>query len=61
MNVNRSQKRKWFHIKKIRSRLYPAKTKTQADYAYDLTLIGNTTTQAESLPNHRQEQTIKRH
>ena len=40
---------KWFHIlKKPRSRRYPAKSITDADYADDLALLPNTPTQAES-------------
>ena len=36
-------------LKKARSRWYPAGTITDADYAYDLMLLANTSAQAESL------------
>ena len=38
------------HKKKTRSRRYPAKTLTNADYAIDIALLANTPVQAESLP-----------
>ena len=41
-NVERSNKRKWFHMKKARRRRYPAETNTDADYADDLALFANT-------------------
>ena len=41
MNVNRSYKNS-FTIKKIRSKLYPAETMTDANYADDLALLTNT-------------------
>ena len=46
MNVYRSNKRKWFHIKKNKkNRRYLTETLTNADYAYDLALLA----QIESL------------
>ena len=44
-NISRSNKRKWIHIKKTKSKRYP----TDTDYADDLTLIENLHAQAESL------------
>ena len=38
-----------FKVAKERSRRYPAQTITGAGYADDITLLGNTPTQAESL------------
>ena len=38
-----------FTLKKARSRWYPTETMTDADYAYDLVLLTNTTVRAESL------------
>ena len=49
MDANRPNKRKWFCIKKTRSSLYPAKSMTDANYAYDLTLLTNTFAQTKSL------------
>ena len=43
--------------KKERIRRYPAETKTNADYADNLALLENASTQAESLLL-RQEQTV---
>ena len=40
-NVNRSNKRKRFKIKKM-TRRYPTETMTDADYADDLALLANT-------------------
>ena len=48
-DVLRSNKRKWFHIKKARRKQYPAETMTDADYTDDLALLTNTPTQVESL------------
>ena len=48
MNVNRSNEQR-FTLKKPRSRIYPAETITDADYADDLALLANTPAQAESL------------
>ena len=41
LNVTRSNKRKWFHIKS-RSGRYPTETMTYAGYIDDLTLLANT-------------------
>ena len=41
-------------MKKKRSRRYPAKTITDADYADDIALLANAPNQAETLP-HRLE------
>ena len=49
IDVNRSKKRKWFHIKKSRSRRYPAETITNADYAAYLTLLANIPARAKYL------------
>ena len=51
LNMHRFNKRKWFHIKKIRKRQYPAKTitVTDANYIQYLALFVNTPAQAESL------------
>ena len=51
MNVHRSNKRKWFHIrkKKKKSRQYLTETMTDADYRDDLALLTNTLPQAGSL------------
>ena len=57
-NVSRSYKRKSFHFKNDKSRLYPAETMTDADYADDLTLHASTPTPAESLW-HSLEQTAR--
>ena len=38
-----------FELKKKRSRRYPAKTITEADYADDIALMANTPNQAETL------------
>ena len=38
-----------FELRKKRSRRYPAKTITDADYADDIALLANTPTQAETL------------
>ena len=38
-----------FELKKKRSRRYPAKTITDADYADDIALLANTLNQAETL------------
>ena len=38
-----------FELKKKRSRRYPGKTITDADYAYDIALLANTPNQAETL------------
>ena len=38
-----------FVLKKKRSRRYPAKTITDADYAYDIALLANTPNQAQTL------------
>ena len=38
-----------YELKKKRSRRYPAKTITDADYADDIALLANTTNQAETL------------
>ena len=47
MNVNKSNKRKWFHIlKKPRSIWYPAETTIDED---DLVFLANTPTKIESL------------
>ena len=48
MNVNRSNKRKWFHSKKAWSRQYPEETITDANYADDLALLLNTSAQVNS-------------
>ena len=48
-NIKRSSKRKWFHTKKARSRQYPTETMIDADYAEDLVLFINATTQAKFL------------
>ena len=45
----RSNKRKWFHIKKDRRRQYSAETMADADYADDLMLLVNLPNQAKSL------------
>ena len=44
-----------FELTKKRSRRYPAKTITDADYADDIALLANTTNQAET-PQHSLEQ-----
>ena len=49
MNVNRSDKRKWFYIKKDEKTWYPAETMTDTDYTDDLVLLANTPAQAKSL------------
>ena len=54
-NTNKSNKRKWFHIKKARSRWYPTNTMTDADYADYLELLTNTPAQAESLLHSLEE------
>ena len=41
-----------FKLAKIRSRRYPAKTITEADYADHITLLANTPAQAESQLNN---------
>ena len=48
-NVNRFNKRKWFHIlkKHTRSKRYPTETMTVTDYADDQVLLVNTLAQAE--------------
>ena len=38
-----------FELTKKRSRRYPAKTVTDADYAYDIVILANTPNQAETL------------
>ena len=38
-----------FELTKKRSRRYPAKTITDADYAYDIVILANTPNQAETL------------
>ena len=38
-----------FELTKKRSRRYPVKTITDADYAYDITIMANTPNQAETL------------
>ena len=40
-----------FELKKTRSRRYPAKTITDADYADHIALLANTPNQAETLPH----------
>ena len=57
-NIHRSNKRKWFHMKKARSRQYLTETMTDADYADDLALLKNTPVQNESLLNSL-EQTVE--
>ena len=49
-NINKSNKRKWFHIKtkNARNRIYPIETITDADDANDLVLLANTPAKAES-------------
>ena len=42
-------KENWFKLTKERSRRYPAKTITDADYADDITLLANAPTQGETL------------
>ena len=51
MNVNRSNKRKWFQTKKkkVRTRKYLAECITDIDYTDDLVLLANTLNQAKSL------------
>ena len=49
MNVNRSNKKNGFSLKKTTSRRYPAETITDADYAVDLRLLTNTPAQAQYL------------
>ena len=53
MNVNRSNKSKWFYIKKRKKkgqiRRYLAETITDAHYPYGLVFLVNTPVQAESL------------
>ena len=46
-NIDRSNKRKWFHIKTNRSRWYPAGTIIYAEYIDDLALLAYTS--AKSL------------
>ena len=41
--------KKGLTLKKVKSRRYPTETMTDADYTNDLTLLGNTTVQAEYL------------
>ena len=46
-------KRKWFYTKKARSRQYPAKTITDADYVDDLVFLANTPAQnCLNVSNH---------
>ena len=47
--VIRSNKRKWFHIKKPWIRRYPGQTIKETDYTDDLALLGNTPAQAKYL------------
>ena len=42
-------KENYFQLTKKRSKRYPAKTITDADYAHDITLLANAPSQAESL------------
>ena len=46
-----------FELTKKRSRRYPAKTITDADYAHDITILANTPNQAETLL-HSLERTV---
>ena len=56
MNINKSIKRKWFLIKKKpRSSWYPAETMTDVDYADNLVLLTNTSTQDDSLLYSKEE------
>ena len=48
MNINRSNKRKWFHIKKGKQTISYIIMKN-ADYTHDLALLTNTPAQAASL------------
>ena len=50
-NINISNKNKWLHTKKAKSRKYPVETVNDADYTDDLTLLVNTPAQAESQLN----------
>ena len=45
----RQNQRKWKELTKKRSRRYPSKTITDADYADDIALLANTPNQAETL------------
>ena len=50
LNVNRSKERKWFYTKKKALKWwYPAETMTDADYADNLVLLLNTSTESEFL------------
>ena len=42
--LSRSKERKWFHIKKTRSRQYLTETMTDADGVHALELLANTST-----------------
>ena len=42
--LSRSKERKWFHIKKTRSRQYLTETMTDADDVHDLELLANAST-----------------
>ena len=51
--VSKKEKKKirknGFELTKKRSRMYPAKTITEADYADDIAILANTPNQAETL------------
>ena len=49
LNINRSNKIKWFHSKKTRSRSYPTETMTDTNYVDDPVFHINMTTQAKSF------------
>ena len=55
MNVNRSNKKNSFTLKKAKSRQYLTETMTDTDYKYDLALLANTPAQAESLLHSLEE------
>ena len=46
-----------FELTKKRSRRYPAKTITDADYADDIAILANTPNQAETLPHSLEQAT----
>ena len=48
-NIDRSNLKNGFTLKKARSRQYPAETMTDIDYADDIALLANTPALSESL------------